>query len=133
MKNIHLWIGGFCNPGSMQRWLDLSAEEFKKNLEVWPHVPKSCCSSTLTFMIASNPFLETISQAGHVCWDDTDILNGKPTGSIRVSLGTFRLYYPFRRRLGKGPASIIMLLKSKVRRLLVKGWGTNTASIIRYY
>ncbi|KAF9959806.1 hypothetical protein BGZ72_008724 [Mortierella alpina] len=58
MKNIHVRTGGFCNPGSMQRWLDLSAEEVKANLE-----------------------------AGHVCWDDTDILNGKPTGSIRVSLG----------------------------------------------
>ncbi|KFH63803.1 hypothetical protein MVEG_10496 [Podila verticillata NRRL 6337] len=58
MKNIHVRTGGFCNPGSMQRWLDLSADEVKKNLE-----------------------------AGHVCWDDTDILNGKPTGSIRVSLG----------------------------------------------
>ncbi|KAF9192281.1 hypothetical protein BGZ51_005850 [Haplosporangium sp. Z 767] len=58
MKNIHVRTGGFCNPGSMQRWLELSADEVKKNLE-----------------------------AGHVCWDDTDILNGKPTGSIRVSLG----------------------------------------------
>ncbi|KAF9939676.1 hypothetical protein BGZ65_009769 [Modicella reniformis] len=58
MKNIHLRTGGFCNPGSMQHWLGLSAEEVRKNLE-----------------------------AGHVCWDDTDILNGKPTGSIRVSLG----------------------------------------------
>ncbi|KAI8358909.1 pyridoxal phosphate-dependent transferase [Mortierella sp. GBAus27b] len=58
MKNIHLRTGGFCNPGSMQRWLQLSADDVKKNLE-----------------------------AGHVCWDDTDILNGKPTGSIRVSLG----------------------------------------------
>ncbi|OAQ28692.1 PLP-dependent transferase [Linnemannia elongata AG-77] len=58
MKDIHVRTGGFCNPGSMQRWLDLTAEEVKKNLE-----------------------------AGHVCWDDTDILNGKPTGSIRVSLG----------------------------------------------
>ncbi|KAI7818532.1 pyridoxal phosphate-dependent transferase [Gamsiella multidivaricata] len=58
MKNIHVRTGGFCNPGSMQRWLGLSADEVKKNLE-----------------------------AGHVCWDDTDILNGKPTGSIRISLG----------------------------------------------
>ncbi|KAF9421938.1 hypothetical protein BGZ94_008703 [Podila epigama] len=58
MKNIHVRTGGFCNPGSMQRWLDLSADQVKKNLE-----------------------------AGHVCWDDTDILDGKPTGSIRVSLG----------------------------------------------
>ncbi|KAF9926698.1 hypothetical protein FBU30_003774 [Linnemannia zychae] len=58
MKDIHVRTGGFCNPGSMQRWLDLSADDVKKNLE-----------------------------AGHVCWDDTDILNGKPTGSVRVSLG----------------------------------------------
>ncbi|KAF9345795.1 hypothetical protein BGX26_002730 [Mortierella sp. AD094] len=58
MKNIHVRTGGFCNPGSMQRWLNLSADEVKKNLE-----------------------------AGHVCWDDTDILNGKPTGSVRISLG----------------------------------------------
>ncbi|KAK3817434.1 MAG: pyridoxal phosphate-dependent transferase [Benniella sp.] len=102
MKNIHLRTGGFCNPGSMQRWLDLSAEEVKKNLET-----------------------------GHVCWDDTDILNGKPTGSIRVTLSACRLYYPFRRRLGKGSALIMMLLKSKVR-LLVKGWDTNTTSILRW-
>lgn len=34
MKNIHVRTGGFCNPGSMQRWLDLSADEVKKNLEV---------------------------------------------------------------------------------------------------
>ncbi|PWA45494.1 molybdenum cofactor sulfurase [Artemisia annua] len=26
-------------------------------------------------------------QAGHVCWDDYDILNGKPTGAVRVSFG----------------------------------------------
>ncbi|KAF9974492.1 hypothetical protein BGZ73_002088 [Actinomortierella ambigua] len=58
MKGIHVRTGGFCNPGSMQRWLELSADQLKKNLE-----------------------------AGHVCWDDTDILDDKPTGSIRVSLG----------------------------------------------
>lgn len=34
MKDIHVRTGGFCNPGSMQRWLDLTAEEVKKNLEV---------------------------------------------------------------------------------------------------
>lgn len=28
-----------------------------------------------------------IIQAGHVCWDDRDILNGKPTGAIRISFG----------------------------------------------
>lgn len=26
-------------------------------------------------------------EAGHVCWDDYDIVNGKPTGAVRVSFG----------------------------------------------
>ncbi|BAF20240.2 Os06g0670000, partial [Oryza sativa Japonica Group] len=26
-------------------------------------------------------------QAGHVCWDDNDIINGKPTGAVRISFG----------------------------------------------
>ena len=28
-------------------------------------------------------------KAGHVCGDDVDIVNGKPTGSIRVSFGYY--------------------------------------------
>lgn len=31
-------------------------------------------------------------QAGHVCWDDNDILNGKPTGAVRVSFGYMSTY-----------------------------------------
>ncbi|KAF9160368.1 hypothetical protein DFQ26_005568 [Actinomortierella ambigua] len=58
MKDIHLRVGGFCNPGSMQRWLEYSADDVKEMFE-----------------------------AGHVCSGDTDILNEKPTGSIRVSMG----------------------------------------------
>jgi hypothetical protein len=26
-------------------------------------------------------------QAGHVCWDDHDVINGQPTGAVRVSFG----------------------------------------------
>lgn len=26
-------------------------------------------------------------QAGHVCWDDNDVINGRPTGAVRVSFG----------------------------------------------
>lgn len=26
-------------------------------------------------------------EAGHICWDDFDIVNGKPTGAVRVSFG----------------------------------------------
>lgn len=28
-----------------------------------------------------------VTQAGHVCWDDNDVINGKPTGAVRVSFG----------------------------------------------
>lgn len=28
-----------------------------------------------------------LTQAGHVCWDDNDVINGKPTGAVRVSFG----------------------------------------------
>ncbi|KAF9971203.1 hypothetical protein BGZ73_005901 [Actinomortierella ambigua] len=58
MQNIHLRVGGFCNPGSMQRWLEYTADDVKHMFEL-----------------------------GHVCSGDTDILNDKPTGSIRVSIG----------------------------------------------
>ena len=40
-------------------------------------------------------------KAGHVCGDDVDIVNGKPTGSIRVSFG----YYS-----NKGPIKIILYI-----------------------
>lgn len=33
-----------------------------------------------------------VIQAGHVCWDDNDILNGKPTGAIRISFGYMSTY-----------------------------------------
>ncbi|AAG10824.1 Similar to molybdopterin cofactor sulfurase [Arabidopsis thaliana] len=26
-------------------------------------------------------------RAGHICWDDNDVINGKPTGAVRVSFG----------------------------------------------
>lgn len=26
-------------------------------------------------------------QAGHVCWDDHDVIHGRPTGAVRVSFG----------------------------------------------
>eukprot|EP00951_Prasinocladus_malaysianus_P031337 scaffold299758_cov45-Prasinocladus_malaysianus.AAC.1 len=31
-------------------------------------------------------------QAGRVCWDDTDLVDGQPTGAIRVSLGWMTSY-----------------------------------------
>ncbi|KAH6768695.1 molybdenum cofactor sulfurase [Perilla frutescens var. frutescens] len=58
LSNIQLRTGCFCNPGACAKHLGLSHSDHLSNIE-----------------------------AGHVCWDDHDILNGKPTGAVRVSFG----------------------------------------------
>ncbi|NXN93282.1 MOCOS sulfurase, partial [Rhinopomastus cyanomelas] len=58
LYNIHVRTGCFCNTGACQMHLDMSNEDIKRNL-----------------------------QAGHVCGDDMDIVDGHPTGSIRISFG----------------------------------------------
>ncbi|KAL6081937.1 hypothetical protein STEG23_002191, partial [Scotinomys teguina] len=58
LYNIYLRTGCFCNLGACQRHLGLSDEMVKKHF-----------------------------QAGHVCGDDVDIIDGRPTGSVRVSFG----------------------------------------------
>ena len=58
IHGIHLRTGGFCNPGATQSFLELTAQQVKEHVEL-----------------------------GHVCWDDHDIINGVPTGSIRISFG----------------------------------------------
>jgi len=55
---IQIRTGCFCNPGACQKYLNLSKETVRSNLE-----------------------------AGHVCWDQNDIINMQPTGAVRVSLG----------------------------------------------
>jgi molybdenum cofactor sulfurtransferase len=58
IRNIQLRTGGVCNPGGTAACLDLSPWELKKNFS-----------------------------AGHRCGNEVDIIQGKPTGVIRVSLG----------------------------------------------
>jgi molybdenum cofactor sulfurtransferase len=58
VKNIQFRTGGLCNPGGIAAHLDLSTSELRKNFA-----------------------------AGQKCGDDNDIMNGKPTGVIRVSFG----------------------------------------------
>ncbi|RVD85877.1 uncharacterized protein DFL_004181 [Arthrobotrys flagrans] len=58
VRDIHLRTGGLCNPGGVMKWMDLSAQEMRKN------------------------FAE-----GKRCGDEWDLMNGKPTGAVRVSLG----------------------------------------------
>ncbi|KAL9114558.1 MAG: hypothetical protein Q9187_007458, partial [Circinaria calcarea] len=58
VKNIHFRSGGLCNPGGIASALGLSPWEMKRNFS-----------------------------AGQRCGNERDVMNGKPTGMIRVSLG----------------------------------------------
>ncbi|XVE52899.1 hypothetical protein DITRI_Ditri02bG0161200 [Diplodiscus trichospermus] len=63
LSGIQLRTGCFCNPGACAKYLGLSHSDLLSNLE-----------------------------AGHVCWDDNDVINGKPTGAVRVSFGYMSTY-----------------------------------------
>ncbi|XP_024008774.1 molybdenum cofactor sulfurase isoform X2 [Eutrema salsugineum] len=58
LSGIQLRTGCFCNPGACAKYLALSHSNLLSNVE-----------------------------AGHICWDDNDVINGKPTGAVRVSFG----------------------------------------------
>ncbi|XP_010192128.1 PREDICTED: molybdenum cofactor sulfurase [Mesitornis unicolor] len=58
LYNIHVRTGCFCNTGACQLHLGISNEDIQRNL-----------------------------QAGHVCGDDIDLIDGRPTGSVRISFG----------------------------------------------
>ncbi|KAM9344702.1 molybdenum cofactor sulfurase [Symphorus nematophorus] len=58
LYNIHVRTGCFCNTGACQSFLGITNQQMKRNL-----------------------------QAGHVCGDSIDLVDGQPTGSVRVSFG----------------------------------------------
>ncbi|KAK2824000.1 hypothetical protein Q5P01_021175 [Channa striata] len=58
LYNIHMRTGCFCNTGACQSFLGISNQQIRRNL-----------------------------QAGHVCGDSIDLVDGQPTGSVRVSFG----------------------------------------------
>lgn len=58
IKNIHLRAGGVCNPGGVATALGLEPWEMRRNFA-----------------------------AGHRCGTENDVVAGKPTGILRVSLG----------------------------------------------
>ncbi|XP_068654808.1 molybdenum cofactor sulfurase isoform X2 [Aristolochia californica] len=58
LSEIQLRTGCFCNPGACSKFLGLAHSDLLSNIE-----------------------------AGHVCWDDFDIIHGKPTGAVRISFG----------------------------------------------
>ncbi|XP_055341218.1 molybdenum cofactor sulfurase 3-like [Paramacrobiotus metropolitanus] len=55
---IQLRTGCFCNTGACQKYLGLTTADIKANY-----------------------------QAGHVCGDSVDLVNGRPTGAVRISFG----------------------------------------------
>ncbi|MCJ1421532.1 hypothetical protein MMC32_007896 [Xylographa parallela] len=57
-KNIHLRSGGLCNPGGVASSLGLKPREMRRNYS-----------------------------AGQRCGNENDIMDGKPTGMLRLSLG----------------------------------------------
>lgn len=56
--NIEFRTGCFCNLGACHYFLKLSSDDVLKQFDM-----------------------------GHVCGDDNDLINGKPTGAIRISFG----------------------------------------------
>ena len=58
IHNIHLRSGGLCNPGGTAQALNLAPWELKQNFS-----------------------------AGARCGSENDVINGKPTGILRISLG----------------------------------------------
>ncbi|XP_033469369.2 molybdenum cofactor sulfurase isoform X1 [Epinephelus lanceolatus] len=58
LYNIHVRTGCFCNTGACQFFLGITNQQMRRNL-----------------------------QAGHVCGDTIDLVDGQPTGSVRVSFG----------------------------------------------
>ncbi|KAF3162674.1 hypothetical protein EYR41_006330 [Orbilia oligospora] len=58
VRDIHLRTGGLCNPGGVMKWMNLSEQEMRKNFA-----------------------------DGKRCGDEWDLMNGKPTGAVRISLG----------------------------------------------
>ena len=58
VNDIQFRIGGLCNPGGIASHLRLSGEELRQNYA-----------------------------SGYRCGSDKDLINGKPTGAIRISLG----------------------------------------------
>uniref|UniRef100_A0A0K8T8L6 Aminotransferase class V domain-containing protein n=1 Tax=Lygus hesperus TaxID=30085 RepID=A0A0K8T8L6_LYGHE len=60
MHGIQLRTGCFCNPGACRRHLNLTTEDVRRHYA-----------------------------AGHVCGDDHDLVDGRPTGSVRISFGAY--------------------------------------------
>ncbi|CAG0912481.1 unnamed protein product [Notodromas monacha] len=70
LHDVSVRTGCFCNPGACQKYLNMSDDQVLANYK------------------ASIEFILTMYEgAGHVCGDGLDLVNGRPTGCIRISFG----------------------------------------------
>ncbi|KAJ0043290.1 hypothetical protein Pint_17724 [Pistacia integerrima] len=80
LSGIQLRTGCFCNPGACAKYLGLSHLDLLSNIE-----------------------------AGHVCWDDNDIIRGKPTGAVRISFGYMSTYEDAKKFIDFVKSSFVLL------------------------
>lgn len=89
--NIHVRTGCFCNLGACQAFLGISNQQVKENLEVCHYLYYSEHAHSNNDKIGltndSTFFFLVCAKAGHVCGDNIDLVNGRPTGSVRISFG----------------------------------------------
>lgn len=102
VKQIHIRTGGLCNPGGVESYIGLRAWEIKKNYE-----------------------------AGHRCWDDQDVMGGKPTGVIRVSLGAMSTIGDVKNFVAFIKEFYVERERSALQKELVRGdWGGNATAVV---
>ncbi|KAM9364512.1 molybdenum cofactor sulfurase isoform 2-T3 [Pholidichthys leucotaenia] len=83
LYNIHVRTGCFCNTGACQSFLGITSQQMKRNLQVSDERGMKL-SKSVKGRIKNCLFL---FEAGHVCGDNMDLVDGIPTGSVRVSFG----------------------------------------------
>ncbi|KAK1440120.1 hypothetical protein QVD17_05945 [Tagetes erecta] len=106
LSGIQLRTGCFCNPGACSKHLGLSHADLLSNIE-----------------------------AGHVCWDDLDILHGKPTGAVRVSFGYMSTFEDAWRFMNFIVSSFVLLptgaLRSRSIQSATEGGRTTTEHYLK--
>jgi molybdenum cofactor sulfurtransferase len=91
-----LQTGCFCNPGACAKYVGLSHSDLVSNFEVHNATLSAQYNNNnnvITYILhLSKANVLPTCQAGHVCWDDNDVINGKPTGAVRISFGYMSTY-----------------------------------------
>ena len=102
VKKIHIRTGGLCNPGGVESYIGLKPWEIRENYE-----------------------------AGHRCWDDKDVMRGKPTGAIRVSLGAMSTAEDISKFLAFVEEFYVEKARNGLSKDIVRGsWGGRATAVV---